>query len=715
MQTKIHFKKHVVAAFTSFSILFLFLALTQELYLPIGKNLSDYTSDGIKNLYTFAYYLKYDKGFSFTGLFYPFTEQVVYMDAQPFWVWVIKCFESIFHFHVENPVLYIHLILFFNMLLCGFFIFLILFHFCEDYLFTVFGTFIIVLMSPQIFRFSAHYALGNMGIIPMFWWGYICLSSHKKIIPHLLFLMALLGVGYIHPYLLLMLVFLFLSFEGIHAIVSKKIPYLKISTVFASLILFQVSMKMTDSITDRPTKVWGAKAFACNLYDVLLPLSGVVKEFFIQLFPKIPQGTTEGHGYISIFGVFVLLLLIYKFFRSLNKYPWKAPLVAGSINHWVLAAIPVLLFAFFIPFRWNLDWLINAVAPLKQFRGTGRFIAEFYYVYLVFVFVYLKKMLDANKNIMSAVIFSGALITSYDIYNNSRYMVNEFKRNGKADAYHSFKIKSERFFSKIKNMQDYQCILPYPPSTEGTEVMWLDTDNSIKANYFWLSYFYHLPLATVHSSRASFSKNMSVLQLSGYYTTPKPILEQLDKSKKCLVMVDNAHLNENIPLLRNAVFIDSFERISILSLDLNRLANPTKNNFNVDWVDTASYSLLANNHFDSAPKGKLFLKDKKIGTDVITVHVSDDKKNKKVRVLFWYTPKLNDNSSIPVLSAYSVKEQTETFIHDWREKHTSTYNYNNGWFCVDYLLEVDSETNTLRCKISADDILVDNVTVYLQK
>lgn len=707
--------KYVFAFVIALLIALFFLVLNHEIYLPIGKNLCDFSGDGIKNFYTFAYYLKYGKGLNFTGLFYPYTEQIVYMDAQPFWVWIIRAIESVFHFHIENPIVYIHLILFLNLFLCGFFIFLILFHYCNDYYFTAIGTFITVLLSPQIFRFSSHYALGNMSVIPMFWWWYICLSTHKKIIPHIPFSVALFLVGYIHPYLLLMIVFFLLSYEVITIISTRKIPYIKIGFILSPLILFQLSIKILDSITDRPTRAWGAKEFACKLHDVLLPLTGFIKDYFLKIIPKIDVGYTEGHGYVSIFGIFVLLILIFKFFKSLFKKQWNPLLTVGSINHWLLAAIPVLLFAFFIPFRWNMDWLINLISPLKQFRGTGRFIAVFYYAYMVFAFVFLKKLFDNYKKTMIVVMLLGFAMSIYDIVNNSNYMINNYRKYGKYDAYNHSKEFSKQFFDKIENIADYQCIIPYPPSTEGTEVMWLEADWSTKLNYFWMSYFYHLPLATVHSSRVSFSKNMDILQLSGYYTSPKPILEKMDKSKKCLVFVDNAHINENIPLIKNAVLISSFDNLSLLSLDLNTLTNPVKNNLNPDWIDTTAYTFLGVNHFDKQKNGHLLLKNDKIKNDVLTVQVPDDKKDKYLRVVFWYTPKINENSSVPIIAAYNIKDKKTIFIHDWREMHTETYNYTNGWFCVDYTQFINNETTTINFKISGKEILVDNVAVYLKK
>lgn len=707
--------KYFLAFLCGVLMLLFFLVLNHEIYLPVGKNLCDFSSDGIKNLYTFAYYLKYDEGLTFTGLFYPYTEQVVYMDAQPFWVWIIKAVEYVFHFHIDNPIVYIHLILLFNIWLCGFFIFLILFHYCNDYYFSILGTFIIVLLSPQIFRFSSHYALGNMGIIPMFWWWYICMSKHNKILSHILFSIALVLIGYIHPYLLLMLLFLFLSYEIIGGIITRKIAWVKIISILSSLVLFQSSIKIFDTVKDRPVNAWGAKEFACKLYDILLPLAGGIKDEFVKLIPKINTGYTEGHGYVSIFGIFVLLFLIIRFFSSIIRKKWKPNITQHSTAHWLLASVPVLLFAFFIPFRWHMDWLINLITPLKQFRGTGRFVAVFFYVYLVFVFAYLKNLHDKYPKVMSVVLFTGFIISFYDIINNNNVVVDSYRKYGKPDAYNYFKNRSEELFAKIDNVKDYQCIIPYPASTEGTEVMWLEADWNAKIHYFWLSYFYQLPLATVHSSRASFSNSIDLVQLSGFYSSSKPILNKFDASKKCLVIAETSHQYDSVPLLRNATWLNTFDNLAIYSIDINSLKNNYTNSRVCDWIDTSKYTFLGKNTFNESKNGTLLLNNKKVQHNVLTVQVPDNKKDKKLRILFWYTPRHTANSDVPIMSAYNVKNKQEIFIHDWRERHTQTYNYRDEWFCVDYTQAINNETTTIKLKLSSKDILADDVSVYLER
>lgn len=47
---------------------------------------------------------------------------------------------------------------------------------------------------------------------------------------------------------------------------------------------------------------------------------------------------------------------------------------------------------------------------------------------------------------------------------------------------------------------------------------------------------------------------------------------------------------------------------------------------------------------------------------------------KKIKscVFYFRTPKLNENSGVPIIGAYNIKDNQEIFIHDWREVHTDT-------------------------------------------
>jgi hypothetical protein len=60
--------------------------------------------DGIKNYYTPMYYLQYDKGTHFSGMHYPFGDNVVFSDNQPLICWLLKPIVSIGLFNPDYSI-----------------------------------------------------------------------------------------------------------------------------------------------------------------------------------------------------------------------------------------------------------------------------------------------------------------------------------------------------------------------------------------------------------------------------------------------------------------------------------------------------------------------------------------------------------------------------------------------------------------------------------
>ncbi|MES2622579.1 MAG: hypothetical protein V4615_17150, partial [Bacteroidota bacterium] len=52
--------------------------------------------DGYKNFYTLAYYVKHDRGFHFSGMNFPFGENILFTDNQPFISLVLSNIAKIF-------------------------------------------------------------------------------------------------------------------------------------------------------------------------------------------------------------------------------------------------------------------------------------------------------------------------------------------------------------------------------------------------------------------------------------------------------------------------------------------------------------------------------------------------------------------------------------------------------------------------------------------
>jgi hypothetical protein len=688
----------------SFIGLFIFCLLNRTIYFPIGANIFDASGDGLKNFYTFSYYLKYGFNFTFNGLLYPFGDLVTYMDAQPLYVWFIWVIEKLFHYHIENPIIYIHLIILINILLAYFFIFLILRYFKVSIFISFIGTLVIVLLAPQMYRTGDHFALGSIAIIPFFWWWRLRISKLSTY--HYVFLsLALSLVGFIHPYLLLMVVMLLFFYEIVQCWFSKKLQF-QFLFPLSSMILFYVFIKLIDSIKDRPENAWGAKNFSCKLYDLFLPINGGLKNLLTNKYNFITPGYTEGHAYITIFGISVIFITGFWIIKYFRKKQLFYTLKNNIILHWLLASLPILFIAFYIPFRWN-EELFAPINPFKQFRGTGRFIFVFYFVYLVYTVVIIDKFFQKKNKKVNFIFFILFIITINDIVNAYQYMYSRFEAYGKSNAYNYYKEYVNNLFSAVNNKADYESIIVYPPSTEGTEKVWIDNDWDAKISSFWISYFTGIPLANVKSSRVSFEDCMQIYQLSSYYTVSKDILKKFNPKKKQLVLLQTERLNDDIPLIQYAKLLTTYGDIALLEINLDTLRNIniTKTN----WIDS-SYTLIIKNTFDKGKDTCLLIQKT---TNLIELKLNAHQNFTKLRVVFWYTPNKFKNTTVPICSLFSIKENGErVLLKDWRESQTNTYNYKDDWLCVDYSLPLTKEQKNLLFSINGYNFYLDNFEVY---
>lgn len=679
-------------------VLLVFCLLNANVYFPLGSNIMDNSGDGLKNLYTFGYYLKYGDGLLFKGMLYPFGDHITYMDAQPLYVWLIWILDAVFKFKTDNPIVFIHLIILTNIYFAAYFIFLILKHFKTSNLIAIIGTIVIVLLSPQMYRTGDHFALASVGIIPFFWWWRLTITNSAR--QYFLFSILLSLVGFIHPYLLFMLVLLLLSYEFFRILIFRnKFIYLLFPII--SFVLFYGVILLTDTAKNRPVTAWGAKQFSCKWYELLLPLNGIVKDYFTQHIKHIEQGYTEGHAYITVFGIFVLLYLLYNVVKKYNSF-FAIKKEENAALLWFLAAIPILLFAFYLPFRWN-ETLFAPINPFKQFRGTGRFVFVFYYVYLVYVFVVIDKLYHQNKKGFKILFWLMVVITVYDINNAYLYLNIKNTKYGKTDAYNFYKNYTTKLLKNATNIAEYESIIVYPPSTEGTEKVWIDNDWDVKINSFWLSFFSGLPMANIHSSRVDFNDAMEIYQLSGFYTMPKPILQKFNPNKKQLLLLQQNRLNDNIPLVQKATLIDTLDNMALMEIDLKKIKTSTTQ---ATWVDS-TYTLIASKW--SNTKAGILINNQ---TNILSVDFINNH-YKKIRILFWYTPNYFKNATVPICSLYKLTENNqEYFIKDWRETHTDTYNYKEGWLCIDYELNAEMLSNKLLLKLDGKQFFVKDFSIY---
>lgn len=175
--------------------------------------------DGIKNYYTLWYHSLYGTSFwHVEGLNYPFGEHLVFTDAQPviaFLIYILRfVFPQIGNYipGILNSLMFISII--FGVLYTE----KILRHFSLKQFISIPTSILIVMMSPQMERLTAHYALSYVVILPLLIYNLILFSKQYRFRESIWIGLILCFFSLIHFYYLLiagMFIGLFLVAEWI--------------------------------------------------------------------------------------------------------------------------------------------------------------------------------------------------------------------------------------------------------------------------------------------------------------------------------------------------------------------------------------------------------------------------------------------------------------------------------------------------------------------
>ncbi|MBK8442920.1 MAG: hypothetical protein IPL35_05685 [Sphingobacteriales bacterium] len=145
-------------------------------------------------------------------------------------------------------------------------------------------------------------------------------------------------------------------------------------------------MWATDSYaSDRPDAPYGFYIYRAYWESIFLPTDTPLAAFINKAI-KIRSVDWEGRAYVGIIGFFVAVFTIYHLISRLWKRN-RSSALGFSPDHFIpilAAATLVALFSLAIPFIWGLDFLLDLMPPVRQFRSLGRFAWVFYYVFSLY-------------------------------------------------------------------------------------------------------------------------------------------------------------------------------------------------------------------------------------------------------------------------------------------------------------------------------------------
>jgi hypothetical protein len=557
-----------------------------------NSELFGHEGDGMKNYYTYVYYINNNiSNKEFEGMNYPYMENVMYTDCHPFLAFVLKQINRIFP-HISNySVGILNTIMLLSIVLTAYILFFIFIKLKVDSLLSVLGAVAITVLSPQILRITGHYALSYSFAIPLT--IYILLFDEYKNKVLLILISVILLSFFTHAYLgmiesLLVFVYAFIAlfFQNILKRNYNNLKYLKLLIAsIVPIIIFYFFVKILDTHTGRTTNPWGIFENHAELSTVFLPvLDGLLSGLRDKFFPNINQ-IWEGFAYVGFMSI--LGIIFYFIYSILVKFKviisHKKFIDNITLKYLIIASVLILLFSLLLPFRSIFYEIINSVSAIKQFRAIGRFAWVFYFVINIALIFMLNKVVIAfrnkNRNILaiSILIFVPVFIFLEGIH----YHKLISKQLVESPNLFDIKQTSQQFQDdcKIVNSDNYQAIISLPFFYIGSENFGKSIDEGdIYKLSFLFSYHLKLPMTNSYLTRTSIYESKNIMQLMSSNFYKKEVESDLKSNKPFLIVYSNDPLSEaGNEILRKSKNIVKREKYSLYEIQFDSLFNNNAN------------------------------------------------------------------------------------------------------------------------------------------
>ncbi|MBL4585582.1 MAG: hypothetical protein JKX84_00785 [Flavobacteriales bacterium] len=590
------------------SVCFLFFG---DIILHPGEFLFGADGDALKNYFSVAYQVIHGDGMWFSGMLYPYGDNLQYADGQPLLTKVLSWFIDPNVDNGTQVIAAMNLLMIFSLVLTAWCVHRLLVWNMVHPWFAVPFSLVIAFLSPQMARFGGHYALAYSFYVPAVWLliSGIYLKSHVWVWTSLFVAFTLL-FGFIQPYYVFISTLFFGAIMGWEIVLNKfqfgqiKNLLAKAVGVFFPVIIFLLYQKSINTYTDRPCCPGGTLSFTASLRSVFVPVKqsfyNLINGYFSQNFEP-PRW--EGHAYLGLVPALLILaslVILIKRIRFRKSKLITHPVLPSVLRISFIPAIITLLFAMGVFHHLGLSWLSEYISPIKQFRSLGRMAWIFYYVFTIWAVFHLwvlyRRMSWVNKGgrrFLAILLPTLCLfVWTLDVVVNLQSTAKGMTSNRSAHDSFSGELQSEWTESGI-DLSEYQAILALPLTVIGSEK--IGSINGNRAMNFGLqsSFSTGLPLFGGMMSRMSLNVAEKSIQLKSDPLIRKTILDDLKSEREILILWSNEKLSpEEFELIQLAEPIydgQNFRLFSILPSTIKKQGERSRKNIlAMDITDTNS-------------------------------------------------------------------------------------------------------------------------------
>ncbi len=561
------------------------------------------SSDGFKNYMTSAWNVKHDSSYvHYAGMSYPFGDHVLFTDNQPIVCAAMKWWSR--HvFDVGDQVIgIIHLLLLLSIILGVGVIFLLLRKLHLPVWYAGLAALGIAFLSPQYGRFDGHFGLSHIWVLPMLLL-LLCRYEERQSRRYQSLLIGILiwFSAQLHFYNLGVSA-IFLGFYTLFHIaidrswrnVWTRVSHLTVM-VLLPFALLNIWLHWSDYCPDRSAFPYGFTDYIGHWEGVFLPYDYFpMHQWINEHITKIRGLDFEAQSYAGLVAFLFTLWLIFKRRFRLFEPSWDATAYHRVHKNYLrgicFAAFATLIFSLGFPFSIKgLEWMVDYLGPIKQFRGLGRFTWAFYYVINVLAFYILwnkSQRIQISDRWISAVKLRSAwaanhlpsmakwsmvlvplAFLSWEAYyfqkNNAINLIpNVTQRNQVAAS-------PEHWLNKV-DFARFQALMPLPYYHSGSENIWLVEYYPLYQKLQYTAFHTGVPDMGVKLSRTPLSRMVKSMQFSLLACEPPELLTELPDNRPIALMIEPSlweEVQKNYPhLISKASLVYDGPELKIMKL-----------------------------------------------------------------------------------------------------------------------------------------------------
>ncbi|MEI6408904.1 MAG: hypothetical protein WCR52_05955 [Bacteroidota bacterium] len=549
--------------------------------------------DGFKNYMTTAWHVSRDSAYvHYRGMNYPFGEHILFTDMQPifamsmqWWNWHISSIG-------DKTVAIMNILLFASLLFGAGVLFLLFRKLHLPVWYAGLVSMAILFLSPQYNRFDGHFGLSHTWIIPLL---LLLLSSYEERYSRR-YQSLLIGIlvwlaAQIHFYYFGMCALFLGAYTAFQLIMDPSMRNFRVRLshlivmVIVPFALLNLWIHWANYSPDRPANPAGFTTYIAYWEGVFLPYQDFpLHQWIDKHIIKIRNVDFEAQEYAGLIAFFFTLYLLLSGFKMFGK-SWSESAYhrvhKGYLKGIFAAALCLLIFSLGFPFAIpGMDWMLDYMGPLRQFRGLGRFTWPYYYVINVLAFYVFWNVSTRFKGFRGGkavwfkwvIAFAPLLLLAYEAYT--------FQRMKKLILTPNMAMRSiaaptpDHWLNKV-DFSKYQALMPIPYFHIGSENVILDLDFWLYKKMYYTALHSGTPDLAVNLSRTPVSQMTKSIELSLPPCEPPEILDDFPDNRPIALMIEPKHADETWGpyqhLIAKAKVVYDTPEMRIMSIELDSI------------------------------------------------------------------------------------------------------------------------------------------------